>query len=304
MNRRQEFESSQYEKASGIRAGFTLMETMISIGLLTLLMAALYSAMSLYFNLQMDSHDEIERMQIARILLRQMTRDIHSVVFEEQETTEESSSSSSSSSSTEETAEPVAADPAKSMSAYSNGLVGTETDLLLYVSRPDKDLNYVTSQELKSFSDRSGDLMIIRYFTADRSSGGLSSDIASREGAGRGEGPAGLVRMAGDLYGLSMAIDENEDQSQMSAAKIFAKEVTSIRFQYFDGTAWQTEWDSTQLNLMPSAIEITVTLTTLAPSGSTQSDSDTEDPYRLPDSTHRMVVNIPVAKPYVAETAL
>jgi type II secretory pathway component PulJ len=63
------------------RAGYTMLELMIAVGLTSLLMIALFAAMQQYFSLQLDSNEEITRQQIARSLLRQMTRDIQSVVF-------------------------------------------------------------------------------------------------------------------------------------------------------------------------------------------------------------------------------
>ncbi len=291
------------------RYGFTLIETMIAIGLMTLLMAGLYSAMTMYLNLQLDSHDEIERLQIARTLLRQMSRDVQSVVFEEQKSIDDSSSGGSSSTSgssgtglSDSGSTAGAVEPAEVMTAYTNGLVGSETDLLLYISRPDRDLRYVSSQELKSFADRSGDLMIVRYFVAQKGGGGLASSVADAEGMSARSGDSGLVRMTGDLYGLSMAIDEDDDQGQASAATVVAREVVQIRFQYFDGSQWQPEWDSTSLNMLPQAVEITLTLRTAASTDPTA--PETQDKFALGETTHRMVVNLPVAKPFVSETSL
>ncbi|HIE99499.1 MAG TPA: prepilin-type N-terminal cleavage/methylation domain-containing protein, partial [Fuerstia sp.] len=52
--------------------GFTLLEVLLATGLTTLLMAALYTAMSVYWTTATESYDEIERAQIARAVLRQM----------------------------------------------------------------------------------------------------------------------------------------------------------------------------------------------------------------------------------------
>lgn len=282
------------------RHGFTLMEMLIAIGMMTLLMAALYSAMTIYFNLQTDSHDEIERLQISRTLLRQISRDVQSVVFEKQETTDESSENTSSGT-TEST--DTSADPVAAMSQNTSGLVGTEWDLTLFVNRPDRNLNYIASQELTSFSDRSGDMMMIRYFVADTGMGGIATEVARQEGMSGRSGSAGLVRMTGDLYGLSMAVLEGEEQSQISATSIQAPEVTQIRFQYFDGSAWQAEWDSTALNMMPTAIEVILTLKTADPADPTAPIKE-NDPRRLGETTHRMVVNVPVSEPFVPEESL
>lgn len=283
------------------RRGFTLLETIIAVGLMTLLMAGLYSAMTIYYDLRVDSYDEIERAQIARTLLRQITRDIQSVVFQAEQSVTDDSSSEAQEDADE--GENITADPAAAMAFYTNGLVGTETDLLLYVSRPDRDLNYISSQELSSFSDRSGDLMIVRYFVAQSGAGELASQVADQFSSGSDDGPVGLVRTTGDLYGLSMAIQDSKEESQAAATQMQAPEVSAIQFQYFDGSTWQAEWDSTQLNSMPVAIEVILTLVSVEEDPLDETAA-ADDLYGLGQTTHRMVINIPVAEPVVPESAL
>jgi prepilin-type N-terminal cleavage/methylation domain-containing protein len=323
-----------------VRPGFTLLELLLAVGLTSILMVALFSALNISFNLQLDSHEEITRQQIARSLLRQMTRDIQSVVFvkktvtEEDEENSKSSSTSSSKSSTSSSNSgttststasssttssgssttssgsldgnsygETAIDPETVMTAYSNGLVGTTSDLQLFVSHPDRNLAYVTAQELTSGSERTSDLLIVRYLMADKGAGGLASAIAERDAPGADNGPIGLVRMSGDLFGLSSAVETSEEYPQLAAAKLQAKEVSKIQFRYFDGMNWQEKWDSTSLNEMPKAVEIILTLRDEQNSGAAFDDKKV-DPYALPETTHRMVVPIPVAEPFVTETAL
>jgi hypothetical protein len=181
--------------------------------------------------------------------------------------------------------------------------VGTETELLLYINRPDRSLNYVDAQTLTSLADRSGDLMVVRYFLAQKGGGGLSSKIADRESPGSDSGPAGLVRMTGDLYGISMSLQEDEEDAQIAAAQLWAREVAGITFQYFDGTQWQTEWDSKKLSSLPQAIEIVLKLRTAPADSPEEKQADENDLYKLGETTHRMVVHLPVAPPFVAETA-
>ena len=340
------------------RTGFTLFELLIAVGLTSLLMAALYSAMSTYFELQLDSHEEIARQQVARAVLRQMTRDIQSVVFAKQEVLPEDEEGSTSgsgssgsgtsglsgggtsglsgsgtsglSSGTTGSGAGTATsggssassggmstsgeldgnaygestiDPETVSTTYTSGLVGTATDLQLFVSRPDPNLAYVSSQELSTLDQRTGDLVIIRYLMADKQGSGLGSEIADREAPGRDEGPVGLARMAGDLYGLSTAVENSEDSPQLAAAKLLAREVSGVQFRYFDGIAWQEEWDSTALNSLPKAIEIVLTVRDEA-EASNASFLDEPDPYALPATTHRVVVPLPVAEPIIAEQVL
>lgn len=351
-------------RRSNPAAGFTLFELLIAVGLTSLLMAALYSAMSTYFQLQLDSHEEIARQQVSRAVLRQMTRDIQSVVFAKQEALPEDESSASGSASgsgssglsgsgtsglsgtgtsglsgsgssglnsggTGSGSGAAASgggvtsasggstdsgldgnaygesmiDPETVSTTYTSGLVGTATDLQLFVSRPDPNLAYVSSQELSTLDQRTGDLVIIRYLMADKSGSGLGSEIADREAPGQDDGPVGLARMAGDLYGLSTAMENSEDSPQLAAAKLLAREVSGVQFRYFDGIAWQEEWDSTALNALPKAIEIVLTVRDEA-EASNASFLDEPDPYALPATTHRVVVPLPVAEPIVAEQVL
>ncbi len=282
--------------------GFTLFEVLIAVGLTSILMAALYSAMDIYFGLQLDSHEEIERQQVARAVLRQITRDIQSVSFTEQELLEEEA--------TEETDEldgnaygESLIDPETVSMTYTSGLVGTLTDLQLFISRPDPTLSYVSAQELSSLDQRTGELMLVRYLLADSGSAGLAGMVADREMSGSASGAVGLVRMAGDLYGLSNSFELAEEEPQLAASRLLAPEVSSIQFRYFDGIAWLEEWDSTELNALPRAIEIIVSLRSSVPVGQPEGN-DVQDEYSLPESMHRTVVPLPLASPIPPEEVL
>ena len=296
--------------------GFTLLELLISVGLTAILMVALFSAMNIYFRLQVDSQEEITRQQVSRALLRQMTRDIQSVVFVKEPATDDSttSTSSTSSGSTSQTGVPSMTAGAgtssttddsgttSAMLSYTSGLVGTANDLLLYVSVPDKSLSYVDAQSLTSTDERTGDLMIVRYFVADTAGGSLSASIAKKLGGSR-TGPLGLVRIAADLFGMSSAVQSGKEDEFTSVDAVEAEEVSKIAFQYYDGTQWQESWDSTELKALPKAIEIVITLQKPA-ANENLSSTDIPDPYALGETTHRMVVALPLAESVPAETAL
>ena len=329
--------------ADARRAAYTMLELMIAVGLTSLLMIALFAALQQYFSLQLDSNEEITRQQIARSLLRQMTRDIQSVVFVKKLANDETSGTStsvsegsgstssssggsgsagsgtsggtgSSSMSTGSASSGSGSldgnsygqssiDPETVMTTYTNGLMGTATDLQLFVSRPEKSLAYVASQDLTSTSQRTSDLMIIRYLMAQSGGGGVASAIADKESIGTNSGPVGIAKLEGDLYGLSTAVETSEESPQLAASKLLAKEVSGLQFRYYDGLGWQESWDSNALNEMPKAIEITLTLRNQEDAGEAFSDN-VIDPYALPETTHRMVVPIPVAEPFVTESAL
>ena len=282
------------------RAAFTLLEVLLAITLTSLLMAAIYTAMSVYWTTASESFDEIERTQIARALLRDMARDIQSVTFAEQEMTESEQDSDSD-------ADDELPDADTALASYTNGLFGTNDDLVLYVSRPDPNQSYISAQELVAPSDRSSDAMIVRYLLAVDGGNGLSGEMAGQSTVEVGSSAVkGLARMSGDLSGLSTAINLGDLEMQLAATSMLAPEVELIEFRYFDGVEEQTEWDSTVQNAMPLSVIIEMTLRTLPNPNQSVTDKRTQEqmPGYQPPTRHRLVVPIPVSKPYVGETAI
>ncbi len=275
--------------SSNRRQGFTLLELMLSIGLTSILMAAVYGAMSTYWNLAMDSQEEIERSQVARALLTMLAADIQSCTFAEQpdNTSSESDDDDSSTTTTSEIG----------TSTYKNGLIGTDRDLVLYTSHPDSSLNYVTATEAVGTQDRNSDLLIVRWLLADSAGGGLSAAIA-QQNMGSGSGTiAGIARGSGGVTGFGNAIEQNDIALLADSTILEAPEVENVLFEYFDGIDWLTEWDSSTLNAMPQAVRIELTLRNPDNDGSS-------NPRDLPSTKHRLVVRIPIAAPYIEESAI
>lgn len=277
-------------KFNAFASGFTLIEVLLAVGLTSLLMAAMYSAMNIYWTTAADSYDEIQRVQIARALLRDIARDIKSVTFTEQETMD----------SEEEESEDELVDADTAMSSYDNGLFGTEKDLVLYISRPARGSDYIDRQEVIDPRDRSSDALIVRYFQAESGAGGLAGAMADDDqGSFSADDVIGLARMTGDLAGLSLAISMDDIEQQKQASQVIAREVSDLNLRYWDGLEWAVEWDSNVSNTMPQAIEIVLKLRTLVDPNDDRSPE--EIPGWLPETEHRLVVPVPVARPYVGE---
>ena len=63
------------------RRGFTLLEVVLALGLSSLLMAAIYSALQMHWSYSLTGQVEMERSQVARALFRRIEIDIRSVIF-------------------------------------------------------------------------------------------------------------------------------------------------------------------------------------------------------------------------------
>lgn len=278
-----------------LRTGFTLIEMMVSIIIISMLMVAMSSATNVYMQTATDSFEEIERSQIARALLRNMSRDIRSATFVLKEVSDDED---------EDSLDTEEVDPDTAMASYTDGLFGTEKDLVLYVSRPDADAIYVDAQALQGGTDRSSDAMIIRYLLAESSGGGLAGMLADEalETTNVTDNIAGLGVMTGDMVGLSNAISVGDLETQLEAAQLLAPEVSDIRFSYFNGIEELPTWDSNVENSMPNAVIIEMTLRTIRPEWDERDPENT--PGMLGPTVHRIVVPIPVSEPFVQETAI
>ncbi|REJ87632.1 MAG: prepilin-type N-terminal cleavage/methylation domain-containing protein, partial [Planctomycetota bacterium] len=159
--------------------GFTLVELIAALAISLLLVTAVIASLDIYLRLTTAGEESVERQQIARAVLSQMTRDMESIVFRApDETTAEDARS-------EETddfaAEPVVEvqDPDAAYTSGSLGLVGDSQSLVLHVSRPSKELSYSSFQQATGTVFRTSDLMSVSWFQASPGSAGLAGEVGN-----------------------------------------------------------------------------------------------------------------------------
>ena len=179
------------------------------------------------------------------------------------------------------------------------GLYGTSSQLQFDISRlPRVDQYQAVSSADGSAVEIPSDIKTVVYFlqsedsaAADGSATGASVE-ASASGTGRG-----LMRAESDRAVSAWGEMNGSSQSLYGGAKVLAQEVTSLQFQYFDGTEWLPEWNSDDQSGLPLAIEVQLTIA--SPQTVTQSAGTGFVPSSLAtgESTgkvYRMVVHLPV----------
>jgi Tfp pilus assembly protein PilE len=114
-------------------SGFTLFEVILAMGLTTLLLAAIYSALDLYWKYTTIGHQQVERAQIARAVFQKITHDLHCVTFAQKTTEEESTDSSEEET---EVVEIQVTNPDDAYTAGNIGVFGDAQSLVLHTSRP------------------------------------------------------------------------------------------------------------------------------------------------------------------------
>jgi len=278
-------------------SGFTLFEVVLALGLTSLLLAAIYSALDLYWKYTTIGQQQVERAQIARAVFQKITHDLHSVTFVQNTTEEESSSGDS-----DEESEDVEIQVTNPDDAYTSGNIGVYGDaqsLVLHTSRPARQALFVSQTD--SSSEIQSDLLSISYFLANAGSEGLAGVVGDRfrESVGQGNDTQGLARLEGDRLSMSNA-DESGDLEQLAEqSQLLAPEIGSLQFQYFDGTDWLEVWDSIEYGTVPQAVKVTIGFRSDEVEGGLNIINEKINGY---DNTYSMVIALPLALPAILQT--
>ncbi len=214
--------------------------------------------MQLYLFRVDASRVHVESAQLARSLLHQIAEDLRATCFHPatktttQTTTPASSGSSSEATDSTAPASGAVGDGASdsrssSVDANAMGLVGTATELRLNRTANWSWQRAMRKVEADENSSEADTPFSVRYFV--REGEVFSAEQLAAEGVNEKlpENIAGLCRER------SMVSQETVDPKQV---EMLAPEVFEIKFAYLDGTELVDEWDSTEQQSLPRAVEI------------------------------------------------
>jgi prepilin-type N-terminal cleavage/methylation domain-containing protein len=283
------------------RNGFTLLEVVIALGLLLFLMTLVYTALDSYWTLSSKGQREMEQSQLARAIFDRISLDLRSIAFVPVEEDAESMDDEDD----EESDAPAAVmvvDPTAAFEEAINGLVGDINQLVLHVSRPSRDAEYVSLGGSVDPTMQASDLQIVTYLTAEQGGNGLSGVIGSvlPDTIDSRSQILGLARVQGDAMVMQMAQDAADNSVLAESAQLLAAEVVSIEFAYYENGAVYESWDTREYNRLPQAVEIKL--------GFRQDQSEFAEGSRFttamdaPSRVFRKVVSLPLAGAYVEET--
>ena len=255
------------------RLGFTLLETILALGISALLMAGIYAAMDQSWRTATSGREEMERAQLARALIRRFEADIRAISFfppppvEEEETTTSTSTSTASSgmtgstSSSQSTEQSSTAESTEETAPNSRtmGLRGTSFRMEMSIARARRDLlpgtvtaaapgqtgtgTAVTATATTNSPLRTSDLRYVSYSFLSAGAATLS----------------GLVRTEGDRMAVEVLEAKGAAATNITNLQVLAPEVSSFTLRYFDGRVWSPTWDSDLMGRIPRAVEISFT---------------------------------------------
>ncbi|WP_417381038.1 hypothetical protein [Gimesia sp.] len=276
-------------------SGFTMLEVILAIGLTSLLLAAIYSALDLYWKYTTIGQQQVERAQIARAVFQKISQDLHSVTYMQKIEVEEETSS-------ETETEEVVIEVTNPDDAYTSGNIGVFGDaqsLVLHTSRPGRQPLFISSDG--SLSTMQSDLLSVSYFLAVAGAEGLQGAVGDqyRGTATTGQSTQGLARLEGDRLAMSMADESADVQVLAQQSKLLAAEINSLQFQYFDGTDWLEVWDSIEYGTVPQAIKVTIGFQNENIEGLERIANEKINGY---ENKFSMVIAIPLALPSTLQT--
>ena len=278
------------------RAAFTLIEVILAVGLSTLLILCIASAIDLYRRMTTAATDDMSETRLVRAVFAKLEVDLRDVVPPQpiaatatttagssssssssgsssgSKSGSSSGSSSSSSSSSSSTQSAQGTDPLQYVYSRSVfGLYGDANSLVLNTLTPHplplaaqqqtgaQSASQTSSDGPSQIAGVHGDMKVVAYFVL----GGPQSPILAAGGSGQmtpdgKEITAGLARVEGERTAIGYAIETGSTSSLR--ARVVAPEIESIGFRYFDGTTWQASWSGATLQSLPQAVEITISV--------------------------------------------
>jgi len=280
---------SAHPQQSLSRSAFTLFEVLVALALSTLLIAAAYAALELYWRLRIASEDEVEQAQVARAVMQRIEADVLATTY--QATSAGDTSTQADLSSDDEDAPLVEViDPADANNGGNSGLIGDSTSVVLSVSLPRSHATYAAVSD-GPIGLPTSDLKSVTYLLAGPGMSALAQAVADRfpDSDPSGSTVVGLARIEGDRLMLAQADAAADVETIASEAQLLAREIKSLQFQYTDGLEWFDSWDSTIYGSLPRAVRITVSFQELE-SAAILADSQ-------PAKLYQLVVVLPPSDP-------
>ncbi len=266
-----------------VRKAFTLLEVMLALALTTVTITLMGMAMHVHMVVAEKSRDQVEEAQLARALLQRIADDIRNAVPYQPPAGSSSGGSASSSSG--------GGSATSATSAASAAVVGSSSGSAATASSATaaNSSSSGTSTTMPVSGGVFGDMQDVQIETArrprltramlaaadDGSQPAMLSDIrivSYSLGAPTGTGPTGPTsdgNATGGVYRSEMdralfyMAQQQGQSSPPDAVKLgdpTVGEVIDLKFQYYDGSNWNDEWDSNQQGKLPSAVKVKLTI--------------------------------------------
>ncbi len=246
------------------RPGYTLIELLLALGLTVVVVSTIATAIQIYIISLTKQQAMVEQRQVARAILEMIENDLRAgiqykatdysgleTLVKTLQTAAMPPTPSAGGAAEEEEPDPVFDEDVVS---FRPTLLGSESVVMVDISRlPRMDQYNPLMQSDEDAVQTPSDVKSLAYFVSN-DNGGIQSQIEFSQARATG----GLYRREIDRAVASFMGETSLLSSPDNYTKLLANEVAEIKFRYFDGSDWQTEWDSEEAGGFPMAIEVEI----------------------------------------------
>jgi len=251
------------------RAGHTLIEILLALGLSLVILAAAYAALEQHWRFADAGQRQTERMQVTRALFERMSLDLRSVVFRPDAGPDLAMGTGNNT-------RIDVIQPDELYVGRSVGIVGDGRKLVLQIDAPSGERSVGPQSVLWEMRSVDSNLSDEDYAAKSRA---VATPAA--------EASLGLARIVRDAASLEAA--SWEAAQTVSPKDMLAAEVETIRFRYFARGSWFHDWHSVDRQELPQAVEITIGFRHVIPAEQAANGQTHPGEYRL-------IVPVPVSE--------
>ena len=254
-------------KGGYTESGFTLIEIMVATVMTIMIIGSVYAAFRSSLNVYQHDETRIIMLRRCRVALDRMAKDLSNIFFIQDD----------------EELELMNED-------FTDNETSVDTDMLSFVAivNPDLDDYYIQIEQSEALLDEEeenplpSDLARIIYYI------GVNPEDDTIKSLMRIETSNLDVEELEDMLEELMSSSPSEEMQEELESSILIDYVAGLNIRYFDGEDWIDLWDMEEEGRLPSAVELTLTIT----------DADTQEK----TLTEAVVVYIPISEPQTEET--
>ena len=290
-----------------LRAGYTLVETVLAVAISALLIGLIAAGMRIYTNVVADRRADVVNAQLARVLLQRMAADLRAayVPVEDEEdsgdaaalTGDDLAADGGAIDATAETEIDAIADLTSATVQAQPGLYGNayelQVDTFGQFAQPVRyDMLTGTGDVDPLAANLLSDPKVVTWYVRSATETELAgTPLQSVNTSESSDQKTVLVRR---IQSRALAAFETALAgigTSEAGEQLLSDQVISIEFAYHDGFEWLESWDSSLDGGLPVAVGITLTLIDEADIGSSDSDA------LKADNIFQTTVRLPAAEP-------
>jgi len=147
------------------------------------------------------------------------------------------------------------------------GIIGNQFEMQFDISRLPRLEQWqpTLGEQTAEVTDIPSDMKTVTYYVQPLGAVGGVSDplqgfLPQQELTTSASAPGGLVRRELDRAANKWAVESGAMAILLTTGDLVATEVIAIEFAYFDGTIWQMFWNSDDMQSLPVAIQVKITI--------------------------------------------